>query len=280
MCAGAFSHVNRHSARCEIMVKVKKEEKTGQGDTPDRSDVALDIAGTSEVQMPKEVATVKASGVDANRVITDTNLESRVLVFDGITSIQDYINALQVNLRSTRQLSLDSGRDVLPLANVQLELPRKISKVDPFIYFKYGGDCDWCIVSIKWPHAGTSFSSYREWLSRLRHASEELAKQGYRYYCLQDKDEWQGLRTLRYVDIGFDESINSGSTDGVAQTMKVLRGKLIPKSGRDVRYELVTTCCPRSVSEVWLRMQNFIFDDVQDSKSWMYRFCDRKGFSV
>lgn len=235
--------------------------------------------------IPEVLVPVKETGLDAKvsdgatsvtEILSDKPIEKKTSDFSSIVAIQEYVNALQVNLRSNRQLVLDEGRDILPLSNVRLELPQEINSVKPFIFFQYGTDFEWCVMKVRWSSARTSFSDYKSWLVRFRHCLEELTKQGYCYYRLKDKESWDGIRTLKYTDVGIDASINAGSTDEVARAFVDLRRKLVPTASRDMRYEMINVCCPKSVSEVWSRMQSFIFDDVSKSKEWMTRFCDRK----
>lgn len=156
--------------------------------------MAVEGANVTLPATPQTAVTVKSSEVKAPVIgeqlpegIAGTPPSNHVS-FNSINTLQELGALLNVNLLGGRPLATGISPDIRSLDDIRLELPHKITKCEPVLFFKQDKSLDWIVIQERIAHAKTPFRNYREWLIRWRHCFEMMSKNGYVVYKISARE--------------------------------------------------------------------------------------------
>lgn len=194
---------------------------------------------------------------------------------DRIANLKDLIEALNINLTSLGFISVDRAVAVLSLRNVRIEMPRKVEKVDPILYFTADPLGRWCLMEGCIKHATTSFHDYRQWLVRFRHCFEELVKDQYCYYCISPGETYHGATSMTPTDVGFHSSLYSSQYEPLRIFVADLR-RILTVEQSNTKTRTIPVLTPAFLKPLVSKLQDWICNSDEGLAVCTRKFVQRK----
>lgn len=267
------------------------DKKQREVEKKDRKDDSDDDEKKDKEKRAKKEDSGASGGADIGKQPIMPNQVGTSLTKDalrfGDSSGEYNLAAMTVSrLAELLQIKVDTGSSVGPtstsalrdLDDVQLELPQRVTKLNPILFFK-GGDSGWCVVQDKWDHARTPFTTRDELLVRMRHICEKLTKDLFRVYSIGEEATGLHSFSLNPFEIGFDKSILDVPSLDVRGRLETAKENLFRSSPRDAFSSTISVVIPPAIQGLASAIQNFMFTKREFSRDWIRRFCIRKDLS-